>query len=311
MKNGYRISSSLVIVSWLLSFVIMFGCQKQSDPPAEPELSDAQPLRIGLIPEYDIFSQKKRYEPLINYLAEKAGIRIELKIITRYGNIIDNFKAERLEGAFLGSFTGALAIRKLEVEPLARPELADGTSTYYGMVFVRKDSGINTAADMKGKRFAFVDKATTAGWLLPLYFFHESGIKNYCAWFREWYFTGTHEGAIYDVLDRRADVGAAKNTVFDRLAEGDERIKSELQILTTSPRVSENAFVVRRGMEENLRMALKNALLQMSQDPKGRQVLQEFGAVRFIETTIDDYAPVFKFADQIGLNLDTYDYINE
>jgi phosphonate transport system substrate-binding protein len=310
MKNGYCFSLR-TMACWLLFCTILVGCQKQAEAPAEPELPAAQPLRIGLTPEYDIFSQKKRYEPLINYLAEKTGVEIELRILTRYGNIIDNFKAERLEGAFLGSFTGALAIRKLGVEPLARPELADGTSTYYGMVFVRKDSGIDTAVEMKGKRFAFVDKATTAGWLLPLYFFHESGIKNYCAWFGEWYFTGTHEGAIYDVLNRRADIGAAKNTVFDRLADGDERIRKELKIITTSPRVSENALVVRRDLEEPLRTALQDALLQMDQDPKGRQVLLDFGAARFIETTTDDYAPVFQFAAQIGLDLDSYDYINE
>jgi phosphonate transport system substrate-binding protein len=310
MGENIRNHPSISILAGLLFLTILLGCQRQTEPPA-PVPANVQTLRIGLIPEYDIFSQKKRYEPLGAYLAEKIGVKVELKILTRYGNIIDNFRAERLEGAFLGSFTGALAIRRLGVEPLARPELKNGTSTYYGMVFVRKDSGIDTAEEMKGKRFAFVDKATTAGWLLPLYYFHENGIKNYCAWFGEWYFAGTHEGAIYDVLNRRADIGAAKNTVFERLAASDARIGKELKVLTTSPKVSENALVVSRNMEESLRMALKDALLQMDQDPRGQQVLQDFGAARFIETSVNDYAPVFRYADQIGLDLDTYDYINE
>ena len=47
-----------------------------------------------------------------------------------------------MDGSFFGSFTGAMAIEKLGVEPIARPVNLDGTSTYKGYIFVRKDSGI-------------------------------------------------------------------------------------------------------------------------------------------------------------------------
>ncbi|MBU0908732.1 MAG: phosphate/phosphite/phosphonate ABC transporter substrate-binding protein, partial [Proteobacteria bacterium] len=201
--------------------------------------------------------------------------------------------------------------RKLAVQPLARPEYLDGTSTYYGMIFVRKDSGIHNAADMRGKRFAFVDKATTAGWLLPMHYFKENGIEDYQTYFSENYFTGTHEDAIYDVLNGKADIGAAKNTVFSRVAQTDSKVEEQLQILATSPEVPANALAVRKDLGESLKLKLKNALLQMDQDVEGRQVLHEFGAKRFIPTTENDYAPVFDYANKIGLDLATYDYNNE
>ena len=135
-------------------------------------------LRIGLIPERNIFSQKQRYEPIAEYLSERIHAHVELVVLSRYGNIIENFVSNGLDGAFFGSFTGALAQRKLSVEAIARPEYPDGTSTYHGLLFVRKDSGISSVEDMKGKRFAFVDKATTAGWLLPLYYFKTHGVDD-------------------------------------------------------------------------------------------------------------------------------------
>ena len=49
---------------------------------------------------------------------------------------------------------------------------------------------------MKGKTFAFVDKATTAGHLLPLAYFKAHGIQDYKTYFKETYFAGTHENAI-------------------------------------------------------------------------------------------------------------------
>jgi phosphonate transport system substrate-binding protein len=82
-----------------------------------------------------------------------------------------------MDGAFFGSFSYTLAHAKLGVEVLVRPENLKGISSYHGLIFVRKDSRIRTAKDMKGKRFVFVDKATTAGYLLPLDYFLEHNIK--------------------------------------------------------------------------------------------------------------------------------------
>ena len=159
----------------------------------------------------------ERYEPLAGYLSKKIGVKIKLKVLPRYGNIINNFVSGGMDAAFFGSFTYALAHAKLGVEVLARPENGEGISSYHGIIIVRKDSHIETAEDMRGKRFAFVDKATTAGYLLPLAYFKKHGIGNYRSYFKETYFAGTHEDAIYDVLNKKTDIGAAKNTVFERL----------------------------------------------------------------------------------------------
>ncbi len=309
---GITISKKHILkfICCLLPLLLMIGCNEQPKAKSAGQKGGQEILRIGLIPEIDIFAQKKRYEPLAKYLESKMGVAIELKVLPHYGNIIDNFVSEGLDGAFFGSFTGALAIKKLGVTPLVRPEDREGTSTYYGMVFVRKDSHIKSAADMKGKRFAFVDKATTAGWLLPLHFFKEWGITDYQHWFAETYFAGTHKDAIYDVLDRKADMGSAKNTVFYKLAGQDSRILNDLEILGASVPVPENTLAVRPGLDERLVLQLKKTLLVMDQDPEGKVVLAHFGAARFIETTTADYNVVLDYAQHIGLNLDNYEDLN-
>lgn len=299
-------------VAWILCvlcFPLLAACSPKESPPPAKKPPVAK-LVIGLIPERNLFRQMERYEPLGEYLFRKTGIKITFKILPRYGNIIDSFKSSGLDGAFFGSFTYTLAHAKMGVEVLARPVALDNTSTYYGMIFVRKDSRIRTARDMKGKRFAFVDRATTAGYLLPLEYFHDHGIMNYSEYLKEAYFTGTHEDAVYDVLNKKADIGAAKNTVFQRLASDDPRILKELAILTRSPDVPENAIALRKDIEVSVRNPLKESLLTMHLDPDGKQVLERFGALKFIETTNKDYDVVLKYAGDIHLNLTTYDYIN-
>ena len=291
---------------------VVAGCSRQEPPPSpKPKPSPGPALRIGLIPEQNIFNQLERYQPLAGYLSARIGAKIELKILPRYGNIIDNFRSEDLDGAFFGSFTYALAHAKLGVSVIARPLSLDNTSTYYGMIFVRKDSGIRSIREMKGKRFAFVDKATTAGYLLPLEYFHEGGVKDYSKYFGETYFTGTHQDAIYDVLTKKSDVGAAKNTVFFRLAENDPRIIGELKILAQSPEVPENALALRKDLDHALRNRIRETLLGMHDDPRGKEILKMFGAIRFIETNDEDYRAVYDYARHIGLDLATYDYIND
>ena len=129
-------------------------------------------ITIGLLPEMNVFKQKQRFEPLAAYLSERMGIAVKLSILSRYGNIIDRIKEEEVDGAFLGSFTGALAISQLGVVPLARPVNNDGTSTCFGYIFARKDSHIKETAEMKSKTLALVERATTAGYVFPLAWFN-------------------------------------------------------------------------------------------------------------------------------------------
>ena len=293
-----------------LCITILAGCSKDKPPPKKA-IRPEKTILIGLIPEQNIFKQIERYEPLADYLSGKTGTRINLKILPRYGNIINNFRSMGLDGAFFGSFTYALAHETLGVSVIARPVATDNTSTYYGMIFVRKDSGIRTIADMKGKRFAFVDKATTAGYLLPLEYFHKHGVKNFRKYFRETYFTGTHEDAILDVLFGKTDVGAAKNTVFQRMSEKDRRIRRELVVLERSPDVPENGLALKKDIEETLRERFRAALLAMHDDPEGKIILERFGAIKFIPTTNRDYDPVYRYAREIHLDLSKYDYVNQ
>ncbi|MDA8422140.1 MAG: phosphate/phosphite/phosphonate ABC transporter substrate-binding protein [Nitrospiraceae bacterium] len=289
------------------------GCKRtERATPKNPENKSGQEktILIGLIPEQNIFKQMDRYEPLAAYLSKRTGVAIRLMVLPRYGNIISNFISGDMDSAFFGSFTYALAHKRLGVEVLARPVSLNGASTYHGLLFVRKDSGIKSILDMKGKRFAFVDKATTAGYLLPAAYFKKHG-EQYRTYLKEIYFTGTHEDAIYDVLNGKADIGAAKNTVYERLAEIDAKIRNELVVLERSPDVPENGLAVRKDLDETVKMRLKAALLAMDKDQEGSAVLKTFGAQRFIETIDNDYRPVYTYAQEAGLDLAAYDYLNE
>lgn len=273
--------------------------------------ADEKKLLIGLIPEMNIFKQKQRFTLLGNYLTKKTGVEIKFTILSRYGNIIDKFEKEKMDGAFFGSFTGAAALHKLNVVPIVRPVNPDNSSTYQGYIFVRKDSRIKDVKDMKGKMMAFVEKATTAGYLFPLAYLREHGVSSPDGFFHDYYFTGSHDAAIDAVLDKKADIGAAKDTIYDRMRSENPRIDKELVILARSPSVPSNGLLVRKDLSEKLRQSLKDTLLNMHNDPEGQKVLKQFGALRFIETFEKDYDPVHELALKAGIDLMKYNWRNK
>ncbi len=270
-----------------------------------------QKLLIGVLPEMNVFKQKQRFTLLSEYLSKKTDTDVGFTVLSRYGNIIERFTAEKMDGAFFGSFTGALALKKLDVIALARPVNLDGSSTYHGYLFVRKDSGIKNVKDMKNRKMAYVDKATTAGYIFPRAYLKEQGVTDIDHFFSEKFFTGSHDAAINAVLTRKADVGAAKHSIYDRVRQTDPRVDKELVILADSPRVPSNGLLVRSTLAEPLKSKLKSALLGLHDDPQGKAVLQQLGALKFIETTSADYQPVFDLATRAGIDIMTYDYTNK
>jgi phosphonate transport system substrate-binding protein len=274
------------------------------------EVRATEGLRIGLIPEQNIFQQLKRYEPLGTYIESKTGIKIKFTMLSKYGNVVENFQKMELDGAFWGSFTGAIATQRLNVQHIARPVNLDGTSSYKGYIFTHRNSGITSIQGMRNKVFVFVDRATTAGYLYPLSYFRENGINDINDYLDEYYFAGSHDASIHAVLDGEADIGSAKNTVFDAIAEKDSRVKSDLVILATSIDVPSNDLGMRKDIDTNTITALQSALLTMDESKAGIVALNRLRAKRFVKATASDYKPVYRILNAAGIDIDNYNFTN-
>jgi phosphonate transport system substrate-binding protein len=290
-RKGFRI----VLVVWLMLCIPLQGfCGDE--------------ILIGLIPEENIFHQMDRHKPLAAYLSEKLGIKVRMTILSRYGDIIDRFSDRHMDGAFFGVFTGVLAMEKLQVEPIARPVRLNGKSTEQGYIFVRKDSGIRTVTDMKGKRIVFVDRATVTGYLFAIAYLRENGVNNVDQYFREYSFVGSHDSVIHSVLDNRADIGMARSSIFNMLIAKDPSIGNELVVIAQSGELPETTLCLRKDLSADIKSRIRDILLGMDKDPKGREVLKKFEALRFIPAAKGDYRPFFEMAKKANIDLKSYRY---
>ena len=258
----------------------------------------SEELLLGIEPEHNIFDQMERYRYLAAYLSNQLGVKVNLTIMSRYGEVIKRFRALRLDGAFLTSYTAHLGIRELDLEPVANPVNLNGESTAQGLIFVRQDSGIRDTRDMRGKSIVFVDPATMEGYLFPLAYFRRQGVTDTSRFFSRFYFSGSHASTIFAVLDGRADIGSAKNTVFNRLVQSDPSISQELRIIARSPKVPEVTLCITKEAGQGMRERLSAVLLNMDRTAEGRQVLAKFEALRFIPSERSEFDIIEQMAQE-------------
>ena len=291
------------------AFLVVLACNRT--PPED----EAVPLRapvaagpaitIALLPERNVFEQKKRYQSLQEYLSAAIGRPVVFKLLDSYQTIFSEILERRVDGAFFGSMNGAIAQLKGGVEILVRPVDLEGVSTYSGVIFTKSGSGITKdPKTWKGKRIALVDKVTTAGYLFPLSLLRLSGYRGEPeAYFSQVTFTGSHDAAILAVFNRESDFGACKNTIFDEYTRLHPDVRRSLILLAASAQVPSNSLGVRPDLDPELKRRLREALVGMNTLADGQLALVRFQARRFVKTGAADYAPVFTMAREAGIDL--------
>ncbi|UYV37821.1 phosphonate ABC transporter substrate-binding protein [Rhodobacteraceae bacterium D3-12] len=97
------------------------------------------------------------------------GVPVKLFTPADYDGVIQGLLGGTLDMAWLGA--SAYAKTYLSdpnaVEPVMVKTNDDGSYGYYSIGFARKDSGITSLADLKGKVFGFGDPNSTSGYLIP------------------------------------------------------------------------------------------------------------------------------------------------
>ena len=294
----------VVIIGW----TILSGCRgdapRHDGKTAHPRRKES--LIIAVIPEHNVFEQRRQYKPLCDYLARRLQMKVYLKTLPSYGMILDEFRRGRVNAAFFGSFSYVLAHAQVGAHILARPEYIQGGADYRAYIFARKSSGIRTLQDIRGKRYAFVHPMTTAGYLFERAYLGLETSASLRAYFKDYFFAGSHDASALAVFEGRADCGGGKDRVFERLARQNPAFAKQMVVLAQSPPVPSNGFAISKEWPGRSQERLQRLLLNLHRDSESAGAREALGINRFILTQDKDYAPVVEMARTAGIDLATY-----
>ena len=116
-------------------------------------------------------------------------------------------------------------------------------------------------------------------------------------------YSDTHEDVIYDIFDRKADVGAVKRTRLVRLAAEDPKVAKGHFTISRIPPVAENSPAVRPNLSALLKEQIRTVLLNMHEDPEGIKALREFKAHQFTAMTDSDFQPRSVYIRELGIDV--------
>ncbi len=179
-----------------------------SAPAMAEEISE---FRIGILGGENAQDRLNNNECLREYTEGALGVETKLFAPADYNGVIQGLLGGTIDMAWLGA--SAYAKTYLSdpeaVEPVLVKVNVDGGYGYYSIGFARKDSGITSLADMKGKTFGFGDPNSTSGYLIPSIEIPQAtgATMESGDYFGEVKFTGGHEQTIVAVNNGDVDGG--------------------------------------------------------------------------------------------------------
>ncbi len=293
-KTLSRIAIALVVA--------LGGLMACGDPtPGDGEqAATGEPLRIAFIAYQNPDQLLENVEPVAEYLEAALGRPIKTFAATDYAGIVEALKAGTADVGFMGPLQYVIAHQQSGAVPILG-EIYDGSPTYLSKIFVRKDSGIETLAQLEEKSMAFVDPLSSSGYLFPLETFIESGLiasrQDAEKFFRKIYFAGGDEQAIRAVLNKFVDAaGVGQYSV--RLLRPEER--EQLLAIAESRPIPSHCVVVRSGLDPEVTTALQTALLALNEGEHHGLLKNLYAVDGYIVADDDTYAEVASLARKNG-----------
>ncbi|MGO4855170.1 phosphonate ABC transporter substrate-binding protein [Phaeovulum sp. W22_SRMD_FR3] len=248
----------------------------------------------------------------------EAALGVPVKVFTPadYDGVIQGLLGGTLDMAWLGasSYAKIYLTDPEAVEPVLVKQNEDGSIGYYSIGFARKDSGITTLADLKGKSFGFGDPNSTSGYLIPNIEITAAGYSMKPGeFFGDIKFTGGHEQTIVAVANGDVDAGVTwadglgnwedgYNTgALRKAADAGLVDMNDLVQIWQSNLIVEGPMVVRKALPADVKEKVTQLTADLHETDKDCAYgVAQGDAKDFIPVTHDQYASIIAARKSLG-----------
>ena len=238
----------------------LFSALALTAAAAAPALAQQHTLTIGLIPAEDSQAMIESSRQVLDELQKQLGMPVKPFVATDYNGVIEALRSKKLDVAYLGPFSYVLASSVANVEAFAVAETKKtGQSSYKSLILARKDSGLRTVPDLKGKNFAFVDPSSASGHLFPKAGLQQLGIEPEQLFGRV-IFSGSHDASILAVANKKVDAAAVADRIFATAVAKGQVKQDDFVVLWSSKPIPESPMVWRKDLDPALKDKLAKAL---------------------------------------------------
>lgn len=266
-------------------------------------------FRVGILGGENEADSLRNYQCVADKLPAVLGVKeVKLFPATDYDGVIQGLLGGTLDYAELGAsgYAKIYLSNPDAVEPILTTVQTDGSTGYYSIMVARKDSGIKTLADMKGKKLGFADPDSTSGYLIPVTALPKDlgnvAVKDF---FSETGFGGGHENLVLAVKDGKFDAGTTfgsgvgsfdegytSGNLHKMVSKGLIDMKDFVE-LWKSPLIPNGPIVVRTALDADLKAKFKQFMVDLPKtDAACFSAIQGGDFTSYTEVTPAFYQPI-------------------
>lgn len=248
-------------------------------------------LMLGVFPYISANQMMEQLSPLCKRIEEALGKKVTMISAPDFLSFVDR----TVKGEYDLVITAAHMGRLTQQRDRWQPVVQSGQKTAAAFV-VRKDSGISSLKDLRGRKMA-VGNARSVTYLLA----EEELIKNGITPARDMQIveTATFSNVVHSVFVREADVGATPTLLWDNWANFNAQQHRELrEIFRTRLTIPSFLVMAPPAMSAAVIRRVRESLLSFKNTPDGRAFFQKSQFESFLpldEATmrqIDPFVPV-------------------
>jgi phosphonate transport system substrate-binding protein len=209
-------------------------------------------------------------------LEKATSLSWKVTTMTSYAAQVEGMCSGSIDVGFFAPLQMTLLIGKSCGTPVLGALRKDDTgqlaTTYKSQILVRADSGLNSIADLKGKKFAFVDPLSASGYVYPTLAIKNKTGQEPKTYFSQTIFAGGHPQAALAVFNKQVDAAAMFIDARDSLVATNPTIKTDTKVIDTAGPIPNDGVALRKGFPDDIGKAVTEALIAYSKDAGGAKV---------------------------------------
>jgi phosphonate transport system substrate-binding protein len=245
-----------------------------------------------------------------DYYRQATGFEVKTFVATDYTALTEALRSGRVDFAFLPAFSFLQAEKVAHAKALMKA-VRHGRSFLYGAIIVRADKGYDTIEDLKGKNIAWVDPASSSGYVVPKAALIRRKKIDPDVFFHKQVFAGGHDAVVLSVLNGTVDAGATfmndqegKDGAWQLFLKNPKDQKKLKMIFRSGPIPSDTLATSGKFLKAHKEIVEKTvkALAGMSKNAQGRAILTDlYGIDAMVPATDKEYQPLKEAAELIGI----------
>ncbi len=298
--------TAILVFGLLILGVIVTGCGNDSNASGNTSVPNGWPevLRYSIVPGEGAEKVAKTTKPVAEDLSKFLGIKVEVFTPTDYTSVIEAMRTKNLDIAEFGPFSYIIAHERSGAEVFALAAKSPEEAFYNSIIIVPGNSAAKSLDDLKGKKFLFVDPASTSGNLFPHFMlakhFGLNAAEDVDKLFSAVSFSGSHDASILAISKGDADGAGVSSSILKSMIDSGQIKESDVKILEKSDPIPIDPTAYRSDLPEDLKAKIKEFFLSYNNE----ELFKEKGINGYFEIGDSNYDVVRDVADTLKMSPD-------